>query len=775
MIIFGTKSETLEYLSKVITNAKIIPQIRLTVTEWINNSHKIVNLIKEKNWINIPLIVRSSSTSEDNSIHSLAGCFLSIPNVVGETQICTAITKVIESYKSLNLKDQVFIQPMLKNVKFSGVAFSKDPNSCSDYIVINYDDYTYTTDSVTSGKTNNLKTFYYYKHSKVPPNIDKKLLHIVNLIKELESLLSTDSLDIEFAFDDMDDLYLLQVRPLIVNLATHNTKNKDFIYELKQKIQQLNTKHPYLYGDKTIYGVMADWNPAEIIGIRPKPLALSLYKKLITDEIWAYQRNEYGYKNVIGFPLLIDFYGLPYIDLRASFNSFLPANLSKNLCEKLVNYYINSLIKFPSYHDKIEFKIVFSCYTFDTEKKLNELLCKGFNKIECKELSDSLQRLTNNIITDSNKLWKNDIQKIMELKKRRELIYNSNLDIISKIYWLLKDCSTYGTLPFAGLARCGFIAIEFLNSLVNNGVLSQNDYQCFMKSLNTVSSKIRYDFNHISKEDFLNRYGHLRPGTYDILSSRYDEKPDLYFDWGTSNSEKNYTNTNFSLSSSQISKIDKLLKTYNFNCSCVELFDFIKTSIEFREYSKFIFTHNLSDALLLFKELGFKNNFTLEDCSYANINCINELYSSNKNVKLTLANSINEGKKIYETTKQVILPPLIVNCADILAFHVPRSEPNFITQKSVISKIKNIDTSKQNLKNSILMIPEADPGYDWIFLHDIAGFITMYGGINSHMAIRAGELGIPAVIGAGETLYKKWSAANILKIDCANKQVTVIR
>lgn len=308
MIIFGTKSETLEYLSKVITNAKIIPQIRLTVTEWINNSHKIVNLIKEKNWINIPLIVRSSSTSEDNSIHSLAGCFLSIPNVVGETQICTAITKVIESYKSLNLKDQVFIQPMLKNVKLSGVAFSKDPNSCSDYIVINYDDYTYTTDSVTSGKTNNLKTFYYYKYSKVTPNIDKKLLRIVNLIKELESLLSTDSLDIEFAFDDMDDLYLLQVRPLIVRLATHNTKNKDFIYELKQKMQQLNTKHPYLYGDKTIYGVMADWNPAEIIGIRPKPLALSLYKKLITDEIWAYQRNEYGYKNVIGFPLLIDFY-----------------------------------------------------------------------------------------------------------------------------------------------------------------------------------------------------------------------------------------------------------------------------------------------------------------------------------------------------------------------------------------------------------------------------------------------------------------------------------
>ena len=48
------------------------------------------------------------------------------------------------------------------------------------------------------------------------------------------------------------------------------------------------------------------------------------------------------------------------------------------------------------------------------------------------------------------------------------------------------------------------------------------------------------------------------------------------------------------------------------------------------------------------------------------------------------------------------------------------------------------------------MIENADPGYDWIFLHKIRGFITKYGGLNSHMAIRAAELGIPAAIGTGE-------------------------
>ena len=43
------------------------------------------------------------------------------------------------------------------------------------------------------------------------------------------------------------------------------------------------------------------------------------------------------------------------------------------------------------------------------------------------------------------------------------------------------------------------------------------------------------------------------------------------------------------------------------------------------------------------------------------------------------------------------------------------------------------------------------------------------------MAIRASELGIPAVIGVGESLYRKWSACHTLEIDCANHQVRIIR
>ena len=43
---------------------------------------------------------------------------------------------------------------------------------------------------------------------------------------------------------------------------------------------------------------MPDWDPAEIIGTKPRPLALSMYRELITDHVWSKNRTNYGYKNV---------------------------------------------------------------------------------------------------------------------------------------------------------------------------------------------------------------------------------------------------------------------------------------------------------------------------------------------------------------------------------------------------------------------------------------------------------------------------------------------
>ena len=65
--------------------------------------------------------------------------------------------------------------------------------------------------------------------------------------------------------------------------------------------------------------------------------------------------------------------GVPFIDLRVSFNSFIPKSLDKKIAEKLVNFYLKVLTQKPHLHDKIEFDVAYTCYTFDLPDRLRKL------------------------------------------------------------------------------------------------------------------------------------------------------------------------------------------------------------------------------------------------------------------------------------------------------------------------------------------------------------------------------------------------------------------
>ena len=168
---------------------------------------------------------------------------------------------------------------------------------------------------------------------------------------------------------------------------------------------------------------------------------------------------------------------------RSSFNSFVPAELEQELSEKLVNYYIDRLIEHPQKHDKAEFEIVFSCYTLDLPERILVLKDYGFSEDEIQKLLDALRNVTNRIIDHENGLWRKDYSKIETLNKRYEEIMASSLNDIEKVYWLLEDCKRYGTLPFAGLARGAFIAVQILQSLVKCKILSNQDYERDRKSV----------------------------------------------------------------------------------------------------------------------------------------------------------------------------------------------------------------------------------------------------------------------------------------------------
>jgi len=83
------------------------------------------------------------------------------------------------------------------------------------------------------------------------------------------------------------------------------------------------------------------------------------------------------------------------------------------------------------------------------------------------------------------------------------------------------------------------------------------------------------------------------------------------------------------------------------------------------------------------------------------------------------------------------------------------------------------DKKNINIKNKIIVIENADPGFDWIFSQKIKGLITKYGGVNSHMSIRCEELQVPAIIGFGEDNYLKILKKKKIFYDCKNQKIGI--
>ncbi|MBI5544241.1 MAG: phosphoenolpyruvate synthase, partial [Deltaproteobacteria bacterium] len=387
MLVFSTKASTLKLLSGQLRSARIAPLVSFTVAEWRQRREAVLASVAGSGFGGGELIVRSSCGQEDAAFSSNAGAFLSIQGVklagVGE-----AIDQVIASYGNAVPTDEVLVQPMLHGVVRAGVAFSHDPNTKAPYRVINWTEGS-STASVTAGLAG--RTWQAAALSLRPP--PPHLAPVVGLLSELLELFGAP-VDCEFAVTREsagEVLWLLQARPLVlVGPLQSADQQAGKLRLVAEKVERGMRQHPFLMGQRTVYGVMPDWNPAEIIGVRPKALALSLYRELVTDSTWAYQRNNYGYRNLRSHPLMPHFFGLPYIDVRLSFNSFIPADLDDGLAGRLVDHYIDRLLAEPTLHDKVEFDIVFSCYTLDLPERLKRLEEVGFTAPECAAVADAL-------------------------------------------------------------------------------------------------------------------------------------------------------------------------------------------------------------------------------------------------------------------------------------------------------------------------------------------------------------------------------------------------
>lgn len=731
------------------------------------NKKKIFKLINKKlNGNN--LIVRSSCYGEDSSKSSMAGKFLSIANVPKkENFVDSAIKKVIKSYKGyISKKNQVIVQEHVKDTKLSGVITTRDLNTSAPYVCINFSSGK-NSNIVTSGKKNT-KTIFYFSDLELIK--DKKILKLKRLINELKKKFFNQDLDIEFLFDKKNKLYLLQVRKLNLKkkILFKSNDYKRALFKLNKKINKLQIRHHNLLGSKTYFGVMPDWNPAEIIGIKPKPLALSLYQELITNTIWAKNRDELGYRNLRSNRLMTTFLGTPYIDLRVDFNSWIPKNISEKLAEKLVDYYLQQFKRKKSSHDKIEFDIVLTCFNNNISKKFENLKKNGFNKNELKSLENSLKQINKNIINHQQIF----IDQVSELDNKLNEILNSDMYYIDKIYWLVEDCKNFGTSSFAGLARSGFVAVDIINSFVDTNIITENEKFKFFESIETISSEIISDIQKLNKKDFIKKHGHLRPNTYEITSLNYRKGYDFLI-----NKQKFLKKSNkktFKFNRNQKNKIVRFIKKSKLSMNFNDFISFIIKSIQYREKAKYYFTKSINYIFDVLEYLGKRHSIDLDKISFLKIQTIIDMYYelSKSDVKQILLNDINKNYDEFKFNSTVPLPDTIYDANDVYLFERDKTVVNFVTNRKISSKIKKItNLRKFDIKNSIVCIESADPGYDFIFSHKIKGLITMYGGANSHMSIRCMELGIPAAIGVGKSKFDEITSSRFVTLDCQNKTI----
>ncbi|PIN73365.1 hypothetical protein COV20_03995 [Candidatus Woesearchaeota archaeon CG10_big_fil_rev_8_21_14_0_10_45_16] len=787
-IIISTKANTLDALRPLLKLSRIEDLYFFTTSDWMNKKERILNTIKGR-FGPAKIVIRSSATNEDTLESANAGCYESILNIdsTDESEIEKGIEEVLDSYRSKDAQssfNQVLVQKQTEGIIMSGVVFTRTLEWNAPYYVINYDDVSGSTDSVTAGRESQSVCISHFCED-APDNMKD----LIKAVKEIEEMIPGIPLDIEFAVTQNGEVIIFQVRPLATNIRK---KKNDFLVRqkitaLKEKFRSLSVPLTHVEGEKTIFADMPDWNPAEIIGDRPNHLDFSLYDYIITNRSWHLARTSQGYFDVKKAPLVELFGVKPYINVRYSFNSFTPASLPKKTREKLVQFYLEKLKENRHLQDKIEFEIAFTCYDCSFPEKIRELREHDFSDEEIEEIRSSILDLTNRLVSDGLKDINDDLKTVFSLEKRREEIISpapnvpNPSEIIGYAKLLLDECHEKGTIQFSRLARLGFIGKIILNSLVSKGVITSNLYDKAFSSIETVATVLSNDFDglcsgNISKSDFLRKYKHLRPGTYDVTSPRYENNDKLL---STSVVFKdNHRKENFVLDGDDKKAIDQELQQHGFTFDSRHLFRFFEEATKARELAKFEFTKNLSDALELVADAGKLMGFTRKEVAMLDINDIFKM----KNQDITKMTAdwqdlIKAREQKRNIDMMLELPAVIRDEGDFDIVTHYLAKPNFITQKTITSPIMNIaeidHQDVPNLAGKVVLIENGDPGYDWIFTKNIGGLITKYGGVASHMSIRCAEFGVPAAIGCGNVLFNKLVKANTVTLDCAKQMIDI--
>ncbi|NMO16544.1 sugar metabolism cluster protein [Pyxidicoccus fallax] len=770
-LVLGGKARTLDILSELRGPWRISRPHIVWGEEWALDPDGVLRRVRER-FGAARVVVRSSASAEDAWTASNAGRYLSVLDVdARDTEaLARAISDVFGSYEQGAESEHVFLQDYIHPVEESGVLMTRHPETLAPYWVVASDRHSGRTDQITSGASENHSSAY-VEHGAPAAMLQGSLRRVVDVGRELVELTGVDALDIEFAMAG-GDFHLLQVRPIAegtVPREDREVRRARLLTDACTAHQALILPERPVVGDGPVYSTMTDWNPAEMIGRRPLPLARSLYGRLITDETWATQRAEYGYRDLRGVPLLRDFAGHAYVDVRASLNSFIPAVTPAHVADTLVSLQLARLAEDPRLHDKVEFDIADTCTTLGLRERLRRRYLPAVEEAELDALVAALRDITLGGLRDL------PVQ-LGRIERLRAAPFGPGFG--GGLGPVLAHLRELGTLPFAHLARTAFVVTAMLKSFVREGILDAGEQREVLQRIRTVAGQLQADALRVKRGELgldvlVAEYGHLRPGTYDIRVPRYATDPERYFGPLISGGEA-LPRHEEPLSRSLHERIGAGLREAGLEMSSEAFLGHLEAAIAGREYGKHVFTRTLSGVLEHIATWGELLGLGRDALAYLSLEQVEAAMALPADAARSRCRAaIDEAREQAAAIDLIELPDVVGRTSHLLVHVSCDEQPLFVTRECVRAPVLVADglPDPERVRGIIVLLERADPGYDSLLALGVAGIVTAYGGANSHMAVRCTEMRIPAAIGVGREQLRRLASGRTMTLDCGGRRL----
>jgi hypothetical protein len=502
-----------------------------------------------------------------------------------------------------------------------------------------------------------------------------------------------------------------------------------------------------------LLGMMPDWNPAELIGEHPRPLARELFSNLLMRRSWRIARHRLGYAPVEAAPLMQIHAGRPYIDARLSIQSLFPAGISPGVQARLLDACSNRLREKPELHDKLEFGIVFSTLVPGLESAI-EARYPGVLDAEERRAFAALLHAPTLAALDRTRA-----QRLLDLFTRD--LCNAPQKSESNIADFrrsLKRLELRTGIHFAMAARMAFVAEALLRSMSDAGVLSANRMTEFKHAALSTASLPWLQSGLSGTED---RFGHVRAGTFEIGVPMRKEIG-IHDNAGTRPTQTSNSSATF-LTEEEKRGIRSALAEIDIPMTAEELIAHYQTLIQLRELGKFALARGVSALLDTLTSIAKPLGIDRDDAGWLGLDELLSGCADTGEPQIAVA-----AARAHHALENQLRMPLLIRDAQLDVIHHPPGHPNYLGNGRISGQPIHIDARSHpdHLPlHAIVAIASADPGFDWIFLRRPAALVTSFGGPNSHMAIRCAENAVPALLGVGPEAFRRLVSAPRLTID----------